>query len=330
METAGLSRILWNEKYRPKRLKDVAGQERVVAALKAFAEKKKLPDLLLLGPPGSARGTSALCLVSELYGNDLGTHFLELDSAERDVLARIKEFAGFRPVGQRLPFKTVLVHQLDGMDPGAQQSLRRVMERSSSTCRFVYTAQYKDRVISAILSRCSTLVFLPYPSGTIRSIVAKILEAEGVEYDAPGLRRIAEHSEGNMRRAIDLAQAVSTSKGKASAIAVYQVLENLFPNDVKHVFELAFGGDFQRSRAALRELLAEPGYSGQEVIRQLQKEVSKLGLRAEDELRFMEAAAEADARIAMGGEPEVQISCLLARLAAYGAAGGRRKPSLRP
>jgi len=324
---SGISQIVWNEKYRPRKLHEVLGQEGVIVTLKAFVEKKKLPDLLLLGPPGSAKSTSALCLVSELYSGNLDANFLELDSADKDVLSSIKEFASFKPVGQRMPFKTILVHQLDNMDPGAQQSLRRTMERSAATCRFIYTAQYKDRVIGAILSRCSTLLFLPYSSGKVQSRLAYILEAEGVKYDAAGLKRIAEYSEGDLRRAIDLAQAVAIAKGKISTITVYQVLENLFPHDVKQLFEIAFSGDFQRSRIMLRDMLSDPGYSGPEIIRQIQKEVEKLELDENDKFLIMETAAEADARIALGGEPEIQISYLLARLAAYGTSvgGGRRK-----
>ncbi|MGQ9514555.1 MAG: AAA family ATPase [Thermoproteota archaeon] len=318
-----LSQILWNEKYRPKRLKDVIGQEGVIETMKAFVKKKKLPNLLLLGPPGSAKTTSALCLVSELYEGELITNFLELDSARRDTLARIKEFASFRPIGQRIPFKTILLHQLDNMDPKVQHSLRRIMERSASTCRFIYTAQYKDRVIGALRSRCSTLLFLPYSSRTISSCLARILDSEGIKYDSLGLKRIVEYSEGDLRIAIDLAQIVATIKGRISVISVYQVLERLFPQDVKQLFELAYGGDFKRSILMLREMLVDPGYSGSRIIMKLQREAAKLAIE-EEKLLFMKAAAEADMRIALGGEAEVQISCLLARLAAYGKEGKGR------
>lgn len=329
----GIKQVLWNEKYRPKRIEEILGQGEVTATLRAFAKRKAIPELLLLGPTGTAKATSALCLVSELYGSDLDAHFLELDSSGKDVISTVKEFAGSRPVREGVPFKTALLRQLEAMDQSSQQSLRRIMERMAATCRFIFTAQYKDKVIGPIQSRCSSLLFKPYPPSVMQPHLAKILESEGVKYDAPGLRRIADYADGDLRLAIDLAQAVALSKGKISSIAVYQITESLYPQDVKQLFELASGGDFEGSRRMLRELLVAPGYSGPEVLKQLQREVLKSGLDGVGSERLMEAMAEADMRIAQGGEAEIQISAILAKITAYGKdterEGIRRHPKHR-
>jgi len=215
------------------------------------------------------------------------------------------------------------LRQLDAMDPGAQQSLRRVLEMTVPTCRFVFTAQHKDLVIGALRSRCSTLFFRPYPPKVVQSHIAKILEGEGIRFDAPGLRRIAEYADGNLRLAIDLAQAVATAKGKITAIAVYQITERLYPQDIKSLYELASVGDLEGSRRKLRELLVVPGYSGAEIIGQLQREILKSELDDVEKGHLVDVAAEADMRIAEGGEAEVQISAMLARLASHGKAKER-------
>jgi len=324
------SRTLWNEKYRPARLQGILGQEEAMAALRAFVEKGTVPELLLLGPPGTAKTTSALCLVSEIYGGDLGAHFLEMNSGEKDDIATIKEFANSRPVQGGIPFKVVLLRQLDAIDANAQQSLRRIVERTVPTCRFVFTAHHKDRVIGALQSRCSILLFRPYPPKALQSHIAKILEGEGIEFDAPGLRRIAERADGNLRMAIDLAQAVAMAKGKVTAIAVYQITECLYPQDVKALYELASSGDFEGSRMRLRELLVVPGYSGPEIIGQLQREILRSELDDGEKGRLVDFAAEADMRIAQGGEAEVQISALLAKLASHGRGSVPQRPHGRP
>jgi len=327
---AGGSRALWNERYRPARLQEILGQDEAIAALRAFVEKGSVPDLLLLGPPGTAKTTSALCLVSGLYGGDPGAHFLEMNSGEREAIATIKEFANSRPVQGGIPFKVVLLRQLDAIGIDAQQSLRRVVEGSVPTCRFIFTAHRKDLVIGALRSRCSILLYKPYPSKALQSHIAKILEGEGVKYDAPGLRRIAEHADGNLRLAIDLAQTVAMAKGKVTAIAVYQITECLYPQDVKSLYELASSGDFEGSRMRLRELLVVPGYSGPEIIGQLQREILKSELRGHEKGQLVDLAAEADMRIAQGGEAEVQISALLARLASLGRSSVTPRPRTRP
>jgi len=328
MATSG-PRALWNEKYRPTRLQEIIGQDEAMAALRAFVEKGVVPDLLLLGPPGTAKTTSALCLASELYGGDLGAHFLEMDSGEREAIATIKEFANSRPVQGGIPFKVVLLRQLDAIGIDAQQSLRRMVEGSVPTCRFIFTAHHKDRVIGALRSRCTILLFRPYPTKALQSHIAKILEGEGIKYDAPGLRRIAEHADGNLRQAIDLAQTVAMAKGRITAIAVYQITECLYPQDVKSLYELASGGDFEGSRRRLRELLVVPGYSGPEVLGQLQREILKSELDGDEKGQLVDFAAEADMRIAQGGEAEVQISALLARLASRGRDSAPRRPHRR-
>jgi len=312
------SKALWNEKYRPLRLQEILGQEEAIAALRAFVEKGILPDLLLLGPPGAAKTTSALCLLSELYRNNLGASFLEMNSSGKDAIATIKEFANSRPVQGGVPFKAMLLRQLDVMDPSAQQSLRRIVEMTVPTCRFIFTAQHKDRVIGALQSRCSILLFRPYPPKILQSYIAKILESEGIKFDTPGLRRIVEHADGNLRLAIDLAQTVAMAKGKVTAIAVYQITECLYPQDVKSLYELASGGDFEGSRRKLRELLVAPGYSGHEIIRQIQREILKSELDDGEKGQLVDVAADVDMRIAQGGEVEVQISALLARLTSHG------------
>jgi len=324
------SKAMWNEKYRPVRLREILGQEEAIAALRAFIEKRTVPDLLLLGPLGTAKTTSALCFVSELYLGDLGAHFLEMNSGEKDAIATIKEFANSRPVQGGIPFKVALLRQLDAIDPGAQQSLRRIVERTVPTCRFIFTAQHKDRVIGALRSRCSTLLFRPYPPKIMQSHIAKILEGEGIKYDAPGLRRIVEHADGNLRLAIDMAQTVAMAKGKITAIAVYQITECLYPQDVKSLYELASGGDFEGSRRKLRELLVVPGYSGAEIIGQLQREILKSELDDEEKGHLVDVAAEVDMRIAEGGEAEVQISALLARLASHGKGLTQQRSHRRP
>lgn len=329
MATSGLG-ALWNEKYRPARLREILGQEEAIAALRAFVEKGKVPDILLLGPPGTAKTTSALCLVSELYGGDIGANFLEMNSGEKDAIATIKEFANSRPVLGGMPFKVVLLRQLDAIEINAQQSLRRLVEGTVPTCRFVFTAHHKDRVIGALRSRCSILLFRPYPPKALQSHIAKILEGEGIKFDAPGLRRIVEHANGNLRLAIDLAQTVAMAKGKVTAIAVYQITECLYPQDVKSLYELASGGDLEGSRRRLRELLIVPGYSGPQIIGQLQREILKSELDGDEKGKLVDFAAEADMRIAQGGEAEIQISALLARLASSGRGSMPQRSHRRP
>ena len=87
----------WTEKYRPRNLDDVVGQEEAVISLKAFVKAKNMPNLLFAGPPGVGKTTCSLALAKELYGEEIAGNFLELNASDErgiDVVrGRIKDFA---------------------------------------------------------------------------------------------------------------------------------------------------------------------------------------------------------------------------------------------
>jgi len=67
---------IWVEKYRPKKLSEIVGQDDVVSRLQSFVAKKSLPHLLFAGPPGSGKTTAALCIARELFGEGWRQNFL--------------------------------------------------------------------------------------------------------------------------------------------------------------------------------------------------------------------------------------------------------------
>lgn len=130
----------WVEKYRPKSLADMVGNEDIISRFKIISRNGNMPHLLLAGPPGIGKTTSILCLASQLLPPEsLAEAVLELNASDdrglEVVRSRIKAFASKRLALPEGRHKIVVLDEADSMTPGAQQALRRIMEVYSSTTR---------------------------------------------------------------------------------------------------------------------------------------------------------------------------------------------------
>jgi len=330
--------LLWTEKYRPKRLEDIADLEQIIERLKAFVRKRNMPNLLFVGPPGTAKTTAALCLSYELYESRIRENVLELNASDergiQTVREIIKDFARSRAVGEGTPFKVLILDECDNMTNDAQQALRRTMEKYASTCRFVLIANYQRAIIEPIQSRCSVFRFSQFPEDVVIGQVESIAKAEKVRCDDDGLKEIARHAEGDMRRAINIAEAAAASGGEITALSVTQVMGRAYPREISMMLEASVEGDLDGAMQTLREILMQTGYSGRDILRQVHREIGGLALSEGSKLALIEAAGEVDHRLSAGADPEIQLTSFLAKLGlvASGERGSRKAsgPRIRP
>lgn len=305
---------IWTEKYRPKNLSEVIGQEHIVERLKSWVGNKSIPNILLAGPAGVGKTTIALCLASELFGENRIHNFQELNASDdrgiNVVRGRIKDFAKMKPLGSE--FKIIFLDESDALTPEAQQALRRTIEKFSNVCRFILSCNYSSRIIEPIQSRMAVFRLRGLNEKQVSEYLGRIAKGEKLNLDSDSYQTLYELSEGDLRKVTNLLQA-SSALGKITKEIIYEVASQAKPHDIKEMIDLALKGDFKESRKRLYNLLIDQGLSGEDIIKSIHKEVLDSDIPDKDKLRLIEKIGEFEFRLNQGGSEDIQLLALLAQ-----------------
>jgi len=320
-------REIWVEKYRPKTLDEVVGQEEIVRRLKAYAKTGNMPHLLFAGPAGTGKTTCAMALSRDLYGEDWQANYHETNASDQrgiDVVrSRIKDVARLAPFGGT-PFKIIFLDEADNLTSDAQAALRRTMETYTRTSRFILSANYSSRIIEPIQSRCAVFRFRPLRPEAIRQFLSRIAKAEKLKITEDGMEALIYVAQGDMRRAVTSLQVAAVTSTTIDADIMYKAASTVRPEEIKKLIERALAGEFLQARETLDKLLIEYGLSGEDVVRQLHRSVFDLNIDDESKVKLVDRIGEADFRIVEGSNERIQIEALLAHFALIGQDLGKK------
>lgn len=312
----------WLEKYRPKKLSEVVGQEQAVERMKAFLKTKNIPHMLLAGPAGCGKTSVVLALARELYGELIGECFLELNASDErgiDVVrGRVKDFARTLPLAD-VPYRLILLDEADSLTDDAQHALRRTMEKYSENTRFALSCNYSSKIIEPIQSRCAIFRFRPLESKDIKKIIEKIAEREKIKLDAKAVEAVVYVADGDARRAINLLQGASALSSSVHEEAVLALSARARPKEVGEMISAALNGNFVEARKQLDELMVRYGMSGEDMISQIYREVTGLPIPDKSKVELVDKIGEYDYRISQGADPRIQLEALLAQIILVGS-----------
>lgn len=322
--------VMWVEKYRPKNLDEIVDLTEIVGSLKAFMRNPKtMPHLLLAGIPGTGKTTVALCMARELFGQNWRTFTLELNASDErgidTVRDRIKDFSRYsRAAFGNVPFALVILDESDQMTGPAQTALRRIMETSSRTCRFILICNQSGKIIEPIQSRCAMFRFSKLDRNAMIEHMHFIAKKENVSLAPEAAERIVDYAEGDLRHAINALQTASAYKeGIVDEKTVSLVIGEASPMQVQIMIRKALYGDFIEARKMMYELMGSYGFSGSEIVRQMQRELFKMSsLTPEQKADLSNIIGEYDYRLTQGANSDIQLSALLAQFAKVGNAKG--------
>jgi replication factor C small subunit len=315
---------IWIEKYRPKFLNEIVGQDNIVERLKAYAKTQNVPHLIFAGPAGIGKTTAALALARELFGEELWKrNFYELNASDERgigiVRGKIKDFARTAPIGKN-QFKIIFLDEADSLTSDAQAALRRTIEKYTHICRFILSVNFSSKIIEPIQSRCAIFRFKPIKSEDIKKYMRKIATKEKLEITSDGLETLIFISKGDMRKAINTIQVGASINKKITADLLYETSSTARPEDVKSMINTAMGGNFMAARNQLYDLLIEYGLSGEDIVKQIHRTIFDLTIPDEKKIYMVEKTGETEFRIVEGSNSHIQLEALLAQFVFIGKA----------
>ena len=237
--------FLWVEKYRPQTIEDCILPESIKKTFQGFLSKGEVPNLLLAGPAGCGKTTVAKALCNELgvdvyviNGSDEG-RFLDT------VRNTAKNFASTVSLSSTARHKVIIIDEADNTTNDVQLLLRAFTEEFSGNCRFIFTCNFKNKIIEPLHSRCACIDFStdrkskPQLASTFFNRLRFILEREDVEADPKVLIELINKHFPDWRRVLNECQRYSSS-GTIDAGILAQFSDVKVNDLIKHLKEKDF------------------------------------------------------------------------------------------
>ena len=222
-----MSDFIWVEKYRPKSIDECILPEGIKKTFSDFLKRGEIPNMLLSGPPGIGKTTVAKALC-----NELGADFYVINGSDEGrfldtVRNSAKNFASTVSLTSEAKHKVIIIDEADNTTPDVQLLLRASIEEFSRNCRFIFTCNYRNKIIEPLHSRCAVIEFSV--NGKQKQAIAAqffkrlsdILDEERITYEPKVLAELINKHFPDWRRVLNECQRYSVSGNIDSGILAH-------------------------------------------------------------------------------------------------------------
>jgi DNA polymerase III delta prime subunit len=240
-----MEHLLWTEKYRPKKIDDCILPERLKKPFQEYVNQSNIPNLLLSGGAGVGKTTVAKAMCEEI-----GCDVMVINGSDEGRLidtfrTKIKNFASSMSLaGGR---KIVIIDEADYCNAeSVQPALRNFIEEFAGNCSFIFTCNYKNKLIDPLHSRCAVIDFAlkngekAQMASAFMKRVQSVLQSENVEYDDKVVAELIKKHFPDFRRVINELQRYS-QLGKIDIGILSQISDVTINDIIKYIKEKDFG-----------------------------------------------------------------------------------------
>jgi DNA polymerase III delta prime subunit len=208
-----MEHLLWTEKYRPKTIEECILPERLKKPFQEYVNQKQIPNLLLAGGAGVGKTTVAKALC-----NEIGCDYIVINGSDESGIDtfrnKIKGYASSMSFsGGR---KVIIIDEADYLNPNSTQpALRNAIEEFAGNCSFIFTCNYKNRIIEPLHSRCAVIEFNLKNGENAKMATAffkrikTVLQSESIDFDDKVVAELIKKHFPDFRRIINELQRYS-------------------------------------------------------------------------------------------------------------------------
>jgi DNA polymerase III delta prime subunit len=239
-----MEHLLWTEKYRPQTIEDCILPERLKKPFQEYVNQKNIPNLLLAGGAGVGKTT-----VAKAMCNEIGCDYMVINGSDESGIdtfrTKIKNYASSMSLtGGR---KVIIIDEADYLNPNSTQpALRNAIEEFASNCSFIFTCNYKNRIIEPLHSRCAVIEFSlkngekAKMASAFFKRVQNVLQSENVEYEDKVIAELTKKHFPDFRRILNELQRYSQF-GKIDTGILAQIGDVSIDEVVKFIRDKDFG-----------------------------------------------------------------------------------------